>query len=71
MPKDTSKLEQIGKLKQLLRESKTILQIQNEMGLSDRTQVLRLIHVATFRIPIYEGLTPDGDYYYGLLSVKK
>ena len=45
MPK-ASKLEQIGKLKQLLREPKTMLQIQNEMGLSDRTQVLRLIEVA-------------------------
>ena len=66
MPK-ASKVEQIGKLKQLLREPKTILQIQNEMGLSDRTHVLRLIEVATFRIPLYEGLTPDGDCYYGLL----
>lgn len=71
MPKDTSKFEQIKELKQLLREPKTMLQIQNEMGLSNRTQVLRLIHVATFRIPIYEGLTPDGDYYYGLLRGKK
>ena len=64
---NTSRIEQIGKLKQLLREPKTIFQIQNEMGLSNRTQVLRLIHAATFRIPIYEGLMPDGDYYYGLL----